>query len=37
MVINLIIAAIIDGLSQAYMDRSKFINKEHMYDYINLW
>lgn len=37
MVINLIIAAIIDGLSQAYMDRSKFINKEHMFEYINLW
>mgnify|MGYP006105626935 CR=1 FL=1 len=37
MVINLIIAAIIDGLSQAYMERSKFINKEHMLQYIELW
>ena len=37
MVINLIIAAIIDGLAQAYQDRSKFINQEHMVQYVDLW
>ena len=37
MVINLIIAAIIDGLTQAYSDRSKFINYDDMVGYVDLW
>jgi hypothetical protein len=37
MVMNLIIAAIIDGLSEAHTERSKLVNKDVIQEYLELW
>jgi len=37
MVINLIIAAIIDGLSEASIERNKLINKDKISKYLETW
>jgi hypothetical protein len=37
MVINLIIAAIIDGLSEASIERNKLINKDKINKYLDTW